>query len=210
MSNIKTLRQDLRSWLSNLIRIDKVDLDPPTDLYSDVAGIGNRLLPANTLIEFPVEDLSYDKENNRAVVGRGTFRYSLIYRYAGELALHDLPISDLEGLVEAIQALALINGPSSSIRTIITESVEYPVNPRREEDESGDWLVSCNFSFNIIFKVTELDLSDDFFVSPDDVSNNGPINNITVRVNKSRIPVTPDTPETFIQDSEVVIQNPNS
>lgn len=207
MSNIKTLRTDLRNWLSSLIRIDKVDLDEPSYLYSDVAGAGNKVLPANSLMELPVENLSYEKEGVRAVAGSGLFRYVLVYRYPEELAVHDLPISDLEGLVESIQALALINSLSSSIRTITTESVEYPVNPRRAVDDSDDWLVYCSFSFNITFKVTELALSDDFFNNPD-LPTSDPITGLNVRINKSRIPVTTE-PGSFTEDSNLTIQNPN-
>ncbi|MBD2060506.1 hypothetical protein H6F88_31690 [Oculatella sp. FACHB-28] len=207
MSNIKSLRTDLRNWLSSLIRIDKVDLDSPVGLYSDVAGAGNRLLAANTLIEFPVENLSYSKENNRAVVGSGVFRYSLTYRYAEELSLHDLPISELESLVESIQALALINSPSRSIRNLTIEAVEYPVNPRRDGEEADDWLVSCNFSFNITFTVTELCLSEDFFNNPD-IPSGFTLNSLTLKVNKSEIPVT-TKPGTFVEDSNITIQNPN-
>lgn len=165
--NISSLRESLRDWFSTLARIDSFQLDVPADLYSEVS-TQTKLLPANTLREYPAENLSYQRTGINTVVGSGTFPYSLIFRYAGEISYHQLPLSELESLVEYIQVSAILNPPSCAIRSIEADALEATVNPQRDGTNQEDWIVYCNFSLTITFNLSELSLPPDFGTPPEE------------------------------------------
>lgn len=167
-SNIQAVRQGLRSWLSSKVRIDSWDLDKPADSYSKYSTEDN-FLAANTAIEYPVEDLQYFRENINSVKGSGKFLYQIVFRYGGDLTYHQLPLYELEALVQFIQGQILLNPPCAdgSIVKIDPEELKAPVNPTREEGIQGDWFIYCNLSFQVIFKLTAFDLPDEFKPNPD-------------------------------------------
>jgi hypothetical protein len=206
MSNIQTVRAGLRSWLSSKVRIDSWDLDKPADLFSEYSTEDN-LLTANTAIEHPVEDLQYFRENFNSVKGRGKFPYQIVFRYGEDLTYHELPLSDLEGLVQYIQGQVLRNPPcaNGAIISITPEDVKATVNAIREGNNQGDWFVYCNFSFEVVFKLTAFDLPDEFKpLDPDTPIN--PDFNLDINTYRAKVNFDSSNPDDSTLDSSLKIK----
>ncbi|MBE9110304.1 hypothetical protein IQ273_12865 [Nodosilinea sp. LEGE 07298] len=154
--------------MAGLVRIDKFDADPPAELYS-TASTTEALYPANTVIEYPVKDLFFERSEITGITGSGSFSYSIVYRYPGDLTLNELPLLKLEGLVQYLQAQALLSlsGCGGIRRAVPGTSNEFPVQIERDGTDQGDWLVYANLVFNVEFVLTEFGLDPAFGPTPE-------------------------------------------
>jgi hypothetical protein len=206
-SNIKEVRTQVKAWLQKQIRIDKWDADPPSELYS-IHSTENNLLPANTAIEYPVENLLYFPTSFNSIKGKGTFPYSVVFRYLGGLTLDELPLTELESLVQYIQAKALLENPGCSISNVEFESNPNPLIISREEGDQSDWLIYCNFSFSFEFNVTLLELSPDF-EPPNPDNSETVVEEIGIKINKAKPQFDIANSSDYKLDREIHIPNPN-
>jgi hypothetical protein len=208
-SNIKEVRIQVKAWLQTQIRIDSWDADPPRELYS-IHSTELNLLPANTGIEYPVENLLYFRTGSNSIKGSGTFPYSIVFRYSGELTLDELPLSELESLVQYIQGKALLENPGCSISSVQFEAKNNPLVISREEGDQGDWLAYCNFSFSFEFNVTSLELNPDF--EPPVPNPDAPplvVSDLALKINKAKINFNINSPSDYELDREIHLTNPN-
>ena len=178
--NISTVRTNLTNWLSNLVRIDSFSLDIPRDLSSPLST--NLLnLPGNTLRQYPAEKIHYKKIGINSVEGSAIFPFSIIYRYPGYLQYKELPISQLESLLEYIQGNALMGDLECGFKKVEVDStdasvnpqrlgglIREPVNPKPEsiDQNENDWVIYINFSFTITYALTTFVLPPEFGTDP--------------------------------------------
>lgn len=195
-SNIQQVRTGLKNWLSSKVRIDQWDLDKPADVHT---------LTPNTAIAYPVEDLQYFREGLNSIKGRGKFPYQIVFRYSGILPYHELPLSKLEGLIQYIQGQALINPPcaNSSIVSLEVDDVGTPVNVMREGNDQSDWLIYCNFAFQIVFKLNAFDIDDEFKPNPDTPIN--PDFNLELNIYRAKVNFDSSNPDDSTLDSSLTI-----
>ena len=178
--NISTVRTNLTNWLSNLVRIDSFSLDIPRDLSSPLST--NLLnLPGNTLRQYPAEKIHYKKIGINSVEGSAIFPFSIIYRYPGYLQYKELPIYQLESLLEYIQCNALMGDLGCDFKKVEIDStdasvnpqrlgglIREPVNPKPEsiDQNENDWVIYINFSFTITYALTTFVLPPEFGTDP--------------------------------------------
>ena len=178
--NISTVRTNLTNWLSTLVRIDSFSLDIPRDLSSPLSS--NLLkLPGNTLRQYPAEKIHYKKIGINSVEGSAIFPFSIIYRYPGYLQYKELPISQLESLLEYIQGQALMGDLECGFKKVEVNSTDASVNPQRlgglirepvnpkpesVDQNENDWIVYINFSFTITYALTTFVLPPEFGTDP--------------------------------------------
>jgi len=178
--NIITVRTNLTNWLSTLVRIDSFSLDIPRDLSAPLST--NLLnLPGNTLRQYPAEKIHYKKIGINSVEGSAIFPFSLIYRYPGYVEFKNLPITQLESLLEYIQGNALMGDLECGFKKVevdVTDAsvnpqrlgglVREPVNPKPEsvDQNENDWVVYINFSFTITYALTTFVLPIEFGTDP--------------------------------------------
>jgi len=178
--NIITVRTNLTNWLSTLVRIDSFSLDIPRDLSSPLSS--NILnLPGNTLRQYPAEKIHYKKIGINSLEGSAIFPFSLIYRYPGYLEYKNLPITQLESLLEYIQGQALIGDLGCDVKKIEVDStdasvnpqrlgglIREPVNPKPEsiDQNENDWIVYINFAFTITYSLNTFVLPVEFGTDP--------------------------------------------
>jgi len=178
--NIITVRTNLTNWLSTLVRIDSFSLDIPRDLSSPLST--NLLnLPGNTLRQYPAEKIHYKKIGINSLDGSAVFPFSLIYRYPGYLQYKELPITQLESLLEYIQCNALMGDLECGFKKVEVDStdasvnpqrlgglIREPVNPKPESLDSNenDWVVYINFSLTITYAMNTFLLPPEFGTDP--------------------------------------------
>jgi len=178
--NISTVRTNLTNWLSNLVRIDSFSLDIPRDLSSPLST--NLLnLPGNTLRQYPAEKIHYKKIGINSVEGSAIFPFSIIYRYPGYLQYKELPIYQLESLLEYIQCNALMGDLGCDFKKVEIDSTDASVNPQRlgglirepvnpkpesVDQNENDWVVYINFSLTITYAMNTFVLPVEFGTDP--------------------------------------------
>ena len=178
--NISTVRTNLTNWLSNLVRIDSFSLDIPRDLSSPLST--NLLnLPGNTLRQYPAEKIHYKKIGINSVEGSAIFPFSIIYRYPGYLQYKELPIYQLESLLEYIQCNALMGDLGCDFKKVEIDSTDASVNPQRlgglirepvnpkpesVDQNENDWVVYINFSLTITYAMNTFVLPPEFGTDP--------------------------------------------
>ena len=178
--NISTVRTNLTNWLSNLVRIDSFSLDIPRDLSSPLSS--NLLnLPGNTLRQYPAEKIHYKKIGINSVEGSAIFPFSIIYRYPGYLQYKELPIYQLESLLEYIQCNALMGDLGCDFKKVEIDSTDASVNPQRlgglirepvnpkpesVDQNENDWVVYINFSLTITYAMNTFVLPPEFGTDP--------------------------------------------
>ena len=178
--NISTVRTNLTNWLSNLVRIDSFSLDIPRDLSSPLST--NLLnLPGNTLRQYPAEKIHYKKIGINSVEGSAIFPFSIIYRYPGYLQYKELPIYQLESLLEYIQCNALMGDLGCDFKKVEVDSTDASVNPQRlgglirepvnpkpesVDQNENDWVVYINFSLTITYAMNTFVLPVEFGTDP--------------------------------------------
>lgn len=183
MSNITTTRAKLRQWLESFIRIDQWDADPPDKLYSSTS-TDAALYPANTAIEYPVKNLIYRRTDVSGVTGAGEFSISIVYRYPGELTLHELPVEKMEAVSQYIQAMSLLSlsGCEGIRHAEPADNNEFPVQVQRMENDQSDWLIFCNVTLLIEFALTDFGIDPEFGTPPEAPT---PLDNLDVRIYRS-------------------------
>ena len=178
--NIITVRTNLTNWLSTLVRIDSFSLDIPRDLSSPLSS--NLLnLPGNTLRQYPAEKVHYKKIGINSVEGSSVFPFSIIYRYPGYLQYKELPIIQLESLLEYIQVNALMGDLECGFKKVEVDSTDASVNPQRlgglirepvnpkpesVDQNENDWIVYINFAFTITYAMNTFVLPVEFGTDP--------------------------------------------
>ncbi|MEA5447591.1 hypothetical protein VB780_03355 [Leptolyngbya sp. CCNP1308] len=192
--------------MSSLIRIDKYDADPPAELYS-VASTSEAFYPANTAIEFPCKDLIFERSEVTGITGSGSFSYSIVYRYPGDLTLNELPLVQLEGLVQYIQAQALLSlSGCGGIRRAVPATNEFPVQVERDGTDQGDWLVYANLVFSIEFILTDFGLDPAFGPTPEPPPE---LNELTIGVYRAKTGFDVDEPDDSTLDATLTVNISN-
>jgi len=204
--NIQTVRAELKEWLSGLIRIDVFDIDEPRQLYTTtIDGQGNeRQVPANCAVSYPVKDLAYERHGTGSVTGSGLFIYTIVYKYKRDLNLNELPVSELEGLVQYLHVQAILTlGGCGAIRSLEIEPDEFPIQISRSEASAGqeDWLVHVHLQLRIDFALTDFDISPDFAIAGPEFADADTDLNIQVFRSKQGALLTQNT-----LDSEFILQ----
>ena len=203
MSNIQTTRARLNEWLEGLIRIDRFDADPPPELYS-TASTEEVLFPANSCIEYPVKDFFFERSDVSGIIGSGSFSYTIVYRYPGELTLHELPLHKFEGLVEYLQEHShpSLNCCVGIRRAVPGTSNEFPIQAEREGTDQNDWLVYANLVFNIEFSLTDFGLDEEFGPTPEP---NPEFNELTIEVHRAKVGFDVGEPNDSILDAALTV-----
>jgi hypothetical protein len=200
--SIKQLRTGIRAWLEREIRIDAWDLDAPANLPMVVDGVR---YPANSAIEVPVQDLSFYQASG-TVYGRGKFIYLFIYRFAGAAAKEQLPVSEVESLINYLceQAVLYPQELWERIKLLEIQPIEQPVILARVEGEDSDWLLVGRLEMEIEFRS---DAADDFGdlqpATPPD--KDIVLKQLAIAVNRSYSPVTTDVPASYTQDAVITL-----
>jgi len=194
MSNIQASRERIREWLSETVRIDEFNADPPEQLFTLVPVAGSstekRPVPANTCIEYPVKELSYEQHSLQGLTGRGLFTYSIVHRYSQDLTLDQLPIDKHEGLSQYLTGQAILGlGGCGGIKQVEAEEQEFPVQVSRDETSQNDWLIYVHLSVYCTFALTEFDLDPDFQIAPPPVADE--FNNLNVRIYRASLGLDP-------------------
>lgn len=207
MSNIKTTRETLRSWIESNTRIDKWDSDPPKDLYNP-ASTEQLIKPANTGIEYPVSSLEYFREESATITGRGLFPYTICYRFPGELELYQLPLQRLEQVVETLQVRALLQLPGKNgiKEGSFVDNERYPIRIERDETQQNDWLIHITIVFEVLFAVTEIENPEEYVSDGETPEPEIQLSEIQLGIFRSKSPINRQDPETHTLDSELLIQ----
>lgn len=145
------LRQTIRTWLGNQIRIDKWSVETPSQV---VRVINNVAYPANVALESPVKDVYVS--DSTFVNGYRSIHcvlpYAIQYRFSHQLKIDDLPQSPITALYFNVIADWLLKGTKLSediLRTGTTDIVESPIIVSRMGDASSDWLITLLFEFEV-------------------------------------------------------------
>lgn len=200
--NIQTVRQSLKDWLSALVRIDSFDADPPASLYTPHQGPPlpglPPLVPANTCIFYPVKNLTYSQSDAFGVTGEGEFTFSIVYRYPGDLTLNELPISNIESVVQYVQANALLNlSGCGGVRRAYQRAYEFPVQVERESNDQGDWLIYANIRLVIEFALTSFEI-DPIFANPPEEPPTA--ENLTANIYRAKVKFDVSSPSDYTLD----------
>ncbi|MEH1966753.1 hypothetical protein [Nostoc sp.] len=202
--NIQIARDLVDEFLVTIIKIDAFDLDEPKQLYKYQ---GDNLLPTNTAIRLPVQNLIHTKQNLNSVKTTARLPYRLSFRFPAEMPFHDLPIRALEGMVAHIHLYAILLGPDPAIELFTPVDVEDSVTAERVNGVKSDWLCHLNFSFDIKFNTTIVpDISD--LQSPDYFQFENPptLQEIKIRTYRAKPAFSVEEVDTYVEDSEVIIQ----
>lgn len=203
--NLSIIRDSIRGFIATRISIFQWDLDEPSDLTYP---IGLQHYPANTAIEFPAQNLFYQRDGLNTVNTSTILPYRITYRFHADYSYHELPLRGLENVLSTVQILTLLQKPSPEISTFEPYEIEDSLAVRRSEDTSGDWLVDLNFAFRVEFKTTEFpDISD--LQPPDYYDQNNPpsVNELAIRVNRAKPGFSVQDSPTYIEDSVINITN---
>lgn len=189
MPNLASVRSQLKEWLAAQIRIDEFDADPPRRLQTR---LDNRPVPANTCISYPVSNLDFAETGFESITGTATFSYSIVYRFAQELTLETLPISDLESVAQYLRARSILSlAGCGAIRRVAPLESEYPIQISRDGTDQDDWLVYVHLSLRASFALTEFGISPDYGVPTDDTDV--ALNSIGLKTYRANLGLTPST-----------------
>jgi hypothetical protein len=159
MSNLQSIRQQMKNFITDSIHVDEEDLDSPKHYISETS-IGKL---GATLTVYPVVDIEYRKIAEKQVEATAGLRYSLNYRLPGNWTLEEVDISRFESVVQFLLADAQISLPGcSGVKAILPRQQIEPLSIRRDEKQQNDWLIHLNFEFGVVFSLTEYDVPDEF------------------------------------------------
>ncbi|WP_414579107.1 hypothetical protein [Anabaena sp. CCY 9402-a] len=181
--NLDIARTAIRTYIDESIPIYRWDIDYPDTLYYNRGGFN---IFANTAIELPLQEYFSVRDGFNGVKASARFPYRITWIFNGNQPIDTLPFKAVEGVVCNIQALALIKKPHPDLIQFVPFQEPDPVTIARTEDETKDWLLSANFSFDAEFRITELaDVSD--LISPGyfDFGPPAVVNGLTIEVNKA-------------------------
>lgn len=202
--NIITAREAIRAFVDANIPIYRWDMDVPDVLYYNRGGFN---IFANTAIELPLQELVSVREGNNGVVASVRFPYRVTWIFNGDQPINSLPFKSVEAVVANIQVLALISRPSPDFTQFTPYQEPDTVTISNTEDESKDWLLSANFSFDATFRVTTLaDTSD--LTSPGyfDLGDEPVVNDISIKVHKAEQGFDRTNNTTFKLDNTINIE----
>lgn len=151
---LSTLKNKVRAWFTNQVRVDVWSLDVPSTLATNINGT---LYPSNTAVEVPLRDVVINDNyvsSNRTI--SMALPYSVTYRFTGELTEDFLPLDELSALYTNV----VVNWLTTATRldedilnvglTNIGAGIsETPIVVTRVEDVSKDWLVILMFDFSV-------------------------------------------------------------
>lgn len=203
--SIRELRDGLRDWLNQQVRIDAWDLDVPRNVPRVIDGVK---YPANTAVEMPVRDFSLIRQDNY-VQANGRFVYALLYRFSGKAAKHQLPISSVENLINYLSEYA-VNNPRALEDTVIDVQVSTsaPVTVARVEGEDRDWLVIGRLEMAIQWVSSAIDFSGFGNLQPGSLTEPDEpllINEIRMGLFRAQFPVNPNDPDTYVKDRDLAL-----
>lgn len=201
--NLDTARQAIRDFVSASVPIYRWDVDEPDVLYYNRGGAN---ITANSAIELPLQDFSTSKNGYNGVKASGRFPYRVTWIFRGDQPLSSLPFKSVEGVVANIHVLAHISSPHPEIQLFQPYPEPDPVTIARTEDESKNWLLSANFSFNCEFQVTSFadvgDLTEPgFYDFPEPI----PLTGLGIRIYKAKIGFDSTDSSTFQLDRNLTI-----
>jgi hypothetical protein len=213
--SIYRLREGLRVWLNRQTRIDVWDIDVPRNVPTVIDGVR---YPANTAIEMPVKDFGLTRRESY-VEGEGRFVYGLLYRFSHKAAKHQLPVSSVENLVNYLCEYAISNPDDiyEDILGIAVDNVANPVAIARVEGEDQDWLIIGRVELSITFVSSarilmdgdDTPLANGFgtLQPPGRIPEPTTVNIHEIRTGlfRSRLPVTPGDPSSFVKDQDIVL-----
>ncbi|MEA5625313.1 hypothetical protein [Nostoc sp. UHCC 0251] len=202
--NIQIARDLVDEFLITIIKIDVFDLDKPKELYKYA---GDNRFPTNTAVRWPVQNLIHTKQNLNSVKTTARLPYVLSFRFPGQMPYHELPLKALEGMISHIHLYSLLLPPDPRIESFIPVDLEDSVTVGRVEAAKSDWLCHLNFAFDIKFTTTTApDISG--LQSPDYFQFNNPptLQEIKIRTYRAKPDFTVEEVDTYIEDSEVIIQ----
>ena len=204
--SIRELRNGIRTWLNQMVRIDAWDLDVPRNVPRVIDGAK---YPANTAVEMPVKDFSLIRQDNY-VQANGRFVYALLYRFSGKAAKHQLPMSAVENLVNFLSEYA-VNNPRLLGDTVLDLQVNVanPVAIARVEGEDKDWLIIGRLEMAIqwVSNAIDFDAETGFGnLQPDSLTEpESPLTISEIRMGlfRAQFPVNPNDPDTFVKDQDL-------
>lgn len=156
--SIKQLRAGIRTWLIKTVRIDTWDLDVPRNVPTVIGGVRS---PANCAIEMPVKDFGVERSEGYTKA-KGRFVYALMYRFSSKASAHQLPMSQLENLMNYLSEFVVVNPRElwDDCFSIEINNVANPVGVGRVEGEDQDWLLITRLEMTIEFlSIAELDFA---------------------------------------------------
>jgi hypothetical protein len=202
--SIRILRNNLRSWIEQYISIQSWDLDVPANVPRVINDNGtDRRFPANCAIELPIRELTITRAEDQ-VEGEALFQYLILYRFNGRAAKKQLPMGNVELIVNFLcERAAFVPGEIwEDVISIETETVNEAVSLGRVEGEDGDWLLIAKPEFRIRFvSRAQDDLATDGTLQPATGLIDAPVtlSSLSIAVNASDKPVT-TLPDTFNLD----------
>lgn len=139
--NIQQARQAITEFLSIRLRIDTWGLDEPTRQYTTH---NQTTLPANSARSLPIQNVIHTKDSFNVVRVKARFPYQIAYRFPGVMPYHDIPFNALEGMLEFIHILFLMETPDPEIQFIAPVLVEDAITYYEAGEEKvphRDWIV---------------------------------------------------------------------
>lgn len=201
--NIQTVRAKVKEFISIRVRIDKWNLEVPDDLYSPTS---NNYAPGNTAVALPIQNLTHIREGNSGIQTSVRLPYSIRYRFPFDLDYHSLPFAGLEGVLSTIHTLSLLQSPDDNIKSFQPAEIEDSITVGNIAQQDGDYIVSLNFAFDVVFNTTEFpDISD---IQPPDyysIDNPPPLSEITIRINRANSNFIKSDNSTYVEDSTIII-----
>lgn len=200
--SVREIREGIRAWLSDMVRIDAWDLDVPRNVPRVIDGVK---FPANTAVEMPIKDFSLIRQDNY-VQANGRFVYALLYRFSGKAAKHQLPMSSVENLIHFLSEYA-VNNPRALADSVmdLQVSTANPVAIARVEGEDKDWLVIGRLEMEIRWISDAIEFAGSG-LQPGSLTalpNPITINEIRMGLFRAHFPVNPNDPDTFVKDQEL-------
>lgn len=140
----------VKTWLSDLVRIDNWSIDFPDPVEEVINGV---TYPANSAVQLSPRRINYES-SAFGLKGSAEIRTLIQYRFNKGFKYHELPLQYVANLLNNIYHYA-VNSPASihpAILGIRTPDNGVDITVGTENEADSDWLVSLQVDLYIQFK----------------------------------------------------------
>ncbi len=201
MTTAAKIQRSLKAWIETKVRIDRWDLDPPSN--APVIVDGQRYAPVVGAIH-PAEQFSLEQRSPNRFVANAVFPVEISYRFSGSSEYHQLPVGLMGAIAEHLVVSFLRD--SSCVDGDITNarlgSSERLITVSRIEGEDSDWILTLRLEFAITWRSTPTDADLIGIQPPNDEEIE--LAGLKFGINVSNIPVT-QKPGSFTKDSDLEV-----
>lgn len=154
MTTPAELRESLKTFLAEHIRIDEWSIDLP-------ASVENPAKPPSTGLDEPAKfetDKGFLAESAPINIP-ATFGFQILYRFRSELKYRQLPRGVLESKLVWIRTLFRLCASCDISEEIDPATIQTSSSVAVARQQNKEWIVVCklSFSFTTLFELTDLD-----------------------------------------------------